>query len=156
MVRIARADFIEKFTHDLSGEKVGLLLTLLDKKVLKFKQGDPNNSDSVNLFVLDKELWEKLAPKGKVYNPQDTYTTFKIDDLLDCFEQIGYYLVKEKIFTVDSVYEMFFTYIEYAWLNEDIQKYITYERGRIKKGGDIYTYFDDLYKECKKYQDNKR
>jgi hypothetical protein len=77
------------------------------------------------------------------------------DFLLGFFEDIALFERKGFIGR-DEVYHHFDWYIDVAWNNPEIQRYIEQQRKDEEDGGDIYEEFEDIAKKMKSYRENKQ
>ncbi len=151
--KTTRADFIHKFNNDFFKESTQEIISLLDYSALKFMIASVNYGQNIPTkefpyFVIERSIAEQFKPK--ISSARQEYTAFEIDDnLLGHFEDIGNF-EKQRILDISFIYECFSYYIILTWENEEIQKYIKWQRG---DGGnnaiDIYEKFEYLYKKCK-------
>lgn len=141
------ADFLIKFKHDFFTKDARKLIHLIEKDYIDFiedseerffkvKEGEIKNSDLDD--DLKKELLEKKA-----------YSAYQVDDfLLGHFEDVGIFEQKGAL-DIEMVYEEFSWYLETAWENCAIKKYIN--KSREEDGEDIYDKFEYINDKCKSF-----
>jgi hypothetical protein len=143
--KTSSADFIHKFKIDFFTEDTRKLIMLVDKKCLIFK------NDFIPYFEVRIDRFPdeiKSVEVIKSATDKKIYTGYEVDDfLLGHFEDLGI-LRSKGIIDIDMIYESFDWYIEKAWENEEIQKYI--EVLKKEEGSDIYENFRDIYNACRK------
>jgi len=150
------ADFIYRLKRDFFIEKTQAIIFFIDEDILSF-QTSSDDPDYV-YFQIDKEKLKSLpgVQSIKQYAKKNEYTisAFEIDDLiLGHFEDLGLFK-KKKIISIEFIYESFDWYIQLVHENCAIQKYITWQRKQ-ENSEDVYTGFDYITSECKKYEGGK-
>lgn len=137
----ASADFIIKLKRDFFTREERRLMHLIDNDWLKFRRGP----DDQPWFEVDQEAvgQSSLPPNIKrTLLLWPAYSAFDVDDiLLQHFEDAGM-LTGRHLLNVDMVFDQFSWYVEKAWQNCAIQKYIQSERKRDPR---LYEKFEELY-----------
>ena len=149
MNKTSKASFANDFTKDFFNPKTRLLTMLFNYELLKFRTQETGKHKESNkeyaYFELDRETLSKAIKiddedKKELKN---IYSAFEIDDaLLGFFEDIGNYVEKE-LLDDKMVYDSFDWYIGEIGSNEEVIKYINWQRS---DGGDIYSGFEGIYR----------
>lgn len=154
-----RGDFIHRFMKDFFNEPTRHIITLLEYSALKFKirevnYGDDSPTNEFPYFQIDKNIIEQL--KIKTDNHRLEYTAFEIDDeLLGHFDDLGSF-EKRDILDISLIYDLSSYYLETVWENEEIQKYIKWQRAQEQDFNDIFEDFEYIYKKCMSFGIAKR
>jgi hypothetical protein len=153
--KTTRADFLHKFTENFFNSGCHKLLMLFYYGILTLETSSVKSGKEYIYFKTDKRNLPAYMIGGHVSlveNLEDFYTIHEIDLLLGYLEDIGNY-EKENLLEIRMVYEVFGAYIEIAWENPEIQKYIEIERKQY--GKDMYSGFEYIYNKIVKYQKRK-
>ena len=155
--RTTQANFVHEYTKDFFNLVTRDLIMLFDNGLLRFKVKDIREDDEDEVpqdfpyFEINKALLERLKISKDAkerFKERDVYTAYEIDDeLLGHFEDIAYY-EKNGHIDMQMVYEGFDWYITTIWENEEVQRYIQWQRG---DGDDIYDGFEYIYNKSKSY-----
>lgn len=159
--KIAKTDFAHRFTLEFNREETRDLVMLFNHNALKFKiknievKENDSNSDNISLyFEIQKDILTKLVvseKKKKEFHAKSIYTAFEVDDfMLGYFEEMAA-LEKRGMLTIEVIYDNFDFYFDFIWNNEEIKKYIMYERENEKDGEDIYEDFEYIVDKCDSY-----
>lgn len=154
--KTSKADFIKKFNNDFFVESIRNVIMLLDYKALEYREktvrsGNKNEEAVFPYFAIDNEILMQLeisdAIRGTLLEKM-VYSSYEIDDLLlGRFEDIGLF-EKQGFLDIKDICNHFSWYINVAWENEEIQKYVKNQRDLY--GDRIYLHFEYVYNKCKK------
>jgi hypothetical protein len=158
----SNADLIHKLKSDFFKNETRVIIDLINGNYLKYTliKNDDNN-DFICYFQVDQDkIYASKLPIEIKDNlcKKKIYTTTELDDyVLGHCEDIGIFWEKG-ILDLDLIYEEFDEYIESAYENEEIRKYIDYLNNPEDGGpdGDYYDKFKIIYKECKNFGIEKR
>lgn len=132
-----KAEFWHKFKTDFFTKESVTLISLIEYDLLIFH---------------DTEIPTFSVKKNNIIPNNITYTTTELDHLLlGHFEDLGLF-EKKSIVSMDMIYETFSEYIERAWKNDAIQKYITVTANG--NYADTYSNFRYIYEKCIIYGQN--
>jgi hypothetical protein len=138
--KTSSGEFIHKFKTDFFTKETRQLIMLVDNNCLIFK------NDSFPYFEV--KIDSKVPDQIKSAIDKEFYTGYEVDDyLLGHFEDLGIFRAR-RIIDIDIIYESFSWYIEKAWKNKEIQKYIKVQKE--VEGSDIYENFEEIYNACVK------
>ena len=159
----SRADFIRRFSDQFFTQETRTLIMLLDCNALHFKPhkvegSDGQESEPFPCFEIDETAVRKLPiPRGQqdALCERRVYSSYEMDDLLlGFFEDIALF-ERKGLIGLDEVYHHFDWYIDLAWNNPEIQRYI--EQARDEDGGeDIYEEFENIAKRMESYGEAKQ
>jgi hypothetical protein len=147
-----RADFIHRLDVDFFTNEARACIELIYLDLIRFIE-QPDGDDAY--FKIDKEKIEKLSNRYfsvKEFAKKRDYEInfFEIDDyLLGHFEKVGLYL-ENKVMDIAFIYGIFDFYIQLAYDNKEIQKYLKWCR-KEEYDKDIYDKFELVAKESRKY-----
>lgn len=154
--KTSKADFIKKFNNDFFVEPIRNVIMLLDYHALEYRekivQSGKNNAETIfPYFAIDNEILNQLEISAAIrgtLQEKKVYSSFEMDDLLlGRFEDIGLF-EKQGFLDIKDICNHFSWYIDVAWENEEIQKYVKAQRNLY--GDRIYFHFEYIYKKCKK------
>ena len=161
--KTAKAEFIRKFSSDFFQEQTRDILMLLDFNALLFRGGYKieygNNVESKKFpyFEIDQKVVNQTMisdEKKQWFASKKYYSGFEIDDLLlGPLENISNF-EQRKLVDIRQVYDDFDHYINLAYDNYEIRKYIKEQRDEEKDGQNIYTEFEYIYRKCDSYEKN--
>ena len=137
------ADFSHRIKIDLYTTENIRLITLFDDKVLIFKC----DTDSDAWFELDTIKYNELPAGMKFEKVPLTYNVFKVDELLQDFEDLSFYEKKGQI-NFEYIYDQYAYYIEMLWENTQIKKYIQWQRCQ-SHFSNTYVNLENIYKRLK-------
>jgi hypothetical protein len=152
--KTTKADFIKQFNNDFFVEPTRNVIMLLDYDMLEYKEkivtfADKNNGKVFPYFVINDGILSQLEISDEIRSAlreKRVYSGFEIDDLLlGRFEDIGLF-VKQNFLNIKDVCNHFSWYIDVAWQNNEIQKYIKAQRNLY--GDTIYNNFEYVYNKC--------
>ncbi|MGO8763255.1 MAG: hypothetical protein ACLQUS_14820 [Desulfobaccales bacterium] len=152
------ADFIDRFKKHFFIESTRNIMALLQYGAFKFKVRDIDYGqdilkDEFPYFEMNKNIDEQLKNfvKGK-----EIYSAYEVDDeLLGQIDDLGTF-EKRGILDISMIYEIFDYYIEEIWENEEIRKYVEWQRTGDESCSDIYDNLEYIYNKCKSYGEAKR
>jgi|GEM_PF-844045 len=146
-----RADFIDRFKKHFFTPSARDILSLFQYGALKFKlakidYGEDLPSGDFPYFEIDKNIREQLT---LFVQAKEIYTAYEIDDdLLGHIDDLGTF-EKRRILDISIIYELFEYYITEAWENEEINKYVQWQRVGNESYRDIYDNFEYIYNKCR-------
>ena len=156
--RVSKADFLKKFDTEFFNEKTKFFMLLIDYNALVFKikeiaYGEDIPTKSLPYFLVDFKIAKQLELHKGEANLQEYYTGFDIDDcLLGYFENIGCY-EKDRLISIQGVYDNFDWYIQKVWTNSAIISYVSNQRET--EGSDIFENFEYIYDKCRSFGEAK-
>jgi len=149
MSETSRADFILRFENNFFKEDVMILFELFGRGWIDYEV--TKKFHYIYFKVNEKEINESEL-SDEIKNKLLTIKTYSISDvsnsLLGQFENIGF-LEKNKLLSIEMIYEMFGFHIITVWENKEIKKHIKRERCWDK---DAWCNFEYIYKKCKAIQ----
>jgi len=150
--KISSAEFIHKLKNDFFCDKNRVLMFLVDNDCLRYedKDGLDNSYFTYNFDDLEEKLKEDFEKNLSIIfgYKKEVFSCMEIDDLLlGHFEDLGIF-EQQGIISINMAYEEFDYYLETAWGNCAIRKYIKLQRG---DGDDIYDKFEYIYEKCKSF-----
>lgn len=159
--RTSSADFIHKLKSDFFRPETRVLVSLLECNALKYcpnnEGGEANSAKGMPYFEVDEsELNKAKLPQdiGQSLSKNKYYSAWDLDDmLLGHFEDIGM-LEQRAIIDFQMVYDEFSGYIETAWDDAHIKKYIMDQRmqeGANRPDIAIYYHFQCIAAKCQEY-----
>lgn len=150
MNRTSSADFLHKLKIDFFTDSTRTLIHLLDSDYLEFialTQEEAYfkvNTDNVKESGLPSEIVDMLTARK-------AYSVCEIDDyVLNHLEDLGY-MYKQKLLTRDMVYDQFSYFLEVAFDNSEIKKYVAWQRN-LPRCEDIFSDAEELYDEVKQME----
>jgi hypothetical protein len=155
--KTTNADLIQKYNNEFFVESTRNIIMLLDNNALSYHEKEiiTHNNCKCNVyqyFLIDDKILNQLELSPDVLKDlreKRVYTCYEIDDLLlGKFEAIGLFL-KQGFMNKKYVFNHFSWYMELAWTNTEIQKYINKQRET--HGPLICYYFQYARKICHKY-----
>ncbi len=154
MSRTARADFIYKFTDGFFNQECRSLILLFEYDLLTFEIKKVNDQEFPCFKLDDKKLKDLEGIDGKLKdNFKPIYTMYDIDDkLLGHFEDLGNY-ERKGLLDIQMVYEGFSYYIKSTWENEEIKKYIKWEKAAAQ---DMWTGVEYIYSKVNAYDEARK
>jgi hypothetical protein len=144
------ADFSHKIKNDLFIPNNIRLLTLFDDDILNFKT-DSNNNE---WFELDTVKYKKLPAAFRLDNIALSYNIIEIDEFLQDFEDLSFYEKRGQT-NIDYIYDHYAYYIEMLWENEEIKKYVVFQRA-IPHFSNTYINFENIYRRLKDRTDKEK
>lgn len=146
----SKADFLHRLKSDFFTADSEEILFLIEHNLLEFmilETKDPNDEEMA-IFKPKKDKHKLMK------SPKHNYTTTEVDRLiLGNLEDVGIF-EKKKLIDIDSVYEEFSEYIERAWSNEAIRRYVKWTID--EDYDDTYSNFRYIYEKCVSYGKVKR
>ncbi|MGC8494254.1 MAG: hypothetical protein ACP5SH_21220 [Syntrophobacteraceae bacterium] len=157
--KTSSADFIHRLKADFFQPQTRTVTALLECDALEFKANSEGQSDPFPYFEIKESVIEETdlpEPIKKSLTDKKYYSCWEIDELiLGHFEDIGMF-EQRGILDFQMVYDEFSWYLEIAWNNDQIRKYINrardeYKAKRIENA--FYYYFQYIAIKCNEYED---
>jgi hypothetical protein len=164
MNEIAMMDFAHRLKNDFFTSEARTLFTLFENNLIIYKKD--KNTEPFEVFeVIESPVLKNVNLPFHI--TKQRYSAYEIDDiLLMHFEDVGLiykiqfnkgmkWFNKHKCKTLLKIlYEGFSYYVDVMHENDQVKKYIEASRS-ISSGADIYSNFDFIYNEFKKYREIK-
>lgn len=156
--KTSEGEFIHKFKDDFFRKETRDLFALVENECVQFRlihfRGKPTAHFQVVASSIPPSLRRLISRRA--------FSSYEIDDLLlGHFEDLGLY-EQRGIIDIEMVYELFDTYIEVTWENEEIQKYVAFSREPDAddepkdQNFDVYDKFECIYKKCRSFGEAKK
>jgi hypothetical protein len=129
------ATFVHELYREFRTDKLGSFIQLFHRNSLKFIESKCEN------HFADNDGHEISAHDVSVY-------------LLNPLESVGALAARDLV-TIDLVYDFFGWYVELAWTNQEIRKYIAW-LNESSNHWDVYRRLEVLHDRCKVYCDEER
>jgi hypothetical protein len=154
MSRTARADFIYKFTDGFFNQESRSLMLLFEYDLLTFEIKKVNDQEFPCFKLDDKKLNDLEGIDGRLKdNFKPVYTMYDIDDrFLGHFEDLGNY-ERKGLLDIQMIYEGFSYYIKSIWENNEMKKYIKWEKTVAQ---DMWTGVEYIYSKVISYGEAKK
>jgi hypothetical protein len=144
------ADFSNRFKNDLYTSENLQIISLFDDEVLVFK----TSTDNYAWFELDSLSYKELPNVDQKTPVACKYDIFKIDQLLQNFEDLSFYEAQGQI-RLEYIYDAYAFYIEMLWENKEMKKYIKWERSQ-PHNGNSYINLENIYNRLKLMTDEEK
>ena len=146
------ADFTHRLDNDFFTKETENFIILIDLELIEFIE---INKDDCFFKIKQQEVlnlsgrYSVVKEFSRIRNYE--ISTQEMDDYyLGLFEKIGLY-GKTKVINIEFIYECFDYYIQLAYENNEIKKYIKWIREHAPEDEDIYDKFYYIALECQKY-----
>ena len=147
------ADFLHKLKIDFFTEDTRILIHLLDSDYLEFLRLEGEEA----YFRVKVEKIEKSGLPNEIrelLTKRKNYSVWEIDDyVLNHLEDLGY-LYKQGLLTREMIYDQFSYFVEAAFDNTEIGKYIEWQRS-LPRGQDIFSDAETIYESVKSVEPGK-
>jgi hypothetical protein len=139
------ANLIFQFTRDFYKEQARTLMTLIERRWIKFAQREKDWWFEVDTAAIARSNLPNNL-KGQLGTPA-TYSVHDVDGLLlGHLEDVGTFTKKGNL-RKEIVYSVFGRYVQKVWENNEIKDYIKAKRIEEEEQ---YTNFEWLYDECRR------